>query len=54
MYKPKTKEIEDPEKFTGKKDSHGKINPLFDQWKMQVEAKLSTDIHIFDTEQRKI
>lgn len=53
-YKPKTKEIEDPEKFTGKKDSHGKINPLFDQWKMQVEAKLSTDIHLFDTEQRKI
>ena len=33
-YKPKTKEINDPEKFTGKKDGHGKINPPFNQWKI--------------------
>jgi hypothetical protein len=46
---PKQQRIEDPEKFTGKKE------PIpFDQWRTQIKAKLTMDGHLFDTEQRKI
>ena len=51
----KRKELEDPEKFTGDIDKETrKLKITFEQWKMGIEAKLSTDIHLFDSENRKI
>jgi hypothetical protein len=46
---PKRQRIEDPEKFTSKKESIS-----FDQWRTQIKAKLSMDRHLFDSEQRKV
>jgi hypothetical protein len=51
----KRKELEDPEKFTGDIDKETRnLKITFEQWKMEIEAKLSTDIHLFDSENRKI
>jgi len=51
----KRKELEDPEKFTRDIDKETrKLKITFEQWKMEIEAKLSTDIHLFDSENRKI
>jgi hypothetical protein len=53
--KTKRKELKDPEKFTGDKDKEtGKITVPFDQWKADVQGKLNTDSHLFDTEDRRI
>ena len=51
----KRKELEDPEKFTRDIDKETrKLKITFKQWKMEIEAKLSTNIHLFDLENRKI
>jgi hypothetical protein len=51
----KRKELEGPEKFTGDIDKETrKLKITFEQWKMEIEAKLSTDVHLFDLENRKI
>jgi hypothetical protein len=45
----KQQRIENPDKFTGKKE------PIsFDQWRTQIKAKLTIDEYLFDTEQRKV
>jgi hypothetical protein len=53
--KTKRKELKDPEKFTGDRDKETKeITVQFDQWKADVQGKLNTDSHLFDTEDRRI
>jgi hypothetical protein len=55
VQKTKRKELKDPEKFTGDKDKEtGKVLVQFEQWKADIEGKLSTDSHLFDTEDRRI
>jgi hypothetical protein len=47
--KAKVKALADPQQYIGFKSTFP-----FDQWKLKVEEKLSTDSHLFDTEQRRI
>jgi hypothetical protein len=55
VQKTKRKELKDPEEFTGDKDKvTGKVKVEFEQWKADVEGKLKTDAHLFDTEDRRI
>ena len=55
VQKTKHKELKDPEEFTGDKDKvTGKVKVEFEQWKADVEGKLKTDVHLFDTEDRRI
>jgi phage gpG-like protein len=55
VQKAKRKELKDPEKFTGDKDKETrKVLVQFEQWKADVEGKLNTDAHLFDTEDRRI
>jgi hypothetical protein len=47
--KSKVKALPDPDKFSGFKSTIP-----FDQWRMQIQDKLTTDDYLFDTEERKI
>ena len=50
----KVKPFADPEKLNRIRNQKGELIVPFDQWEMQITNKLETDVHLFDTESRRI